>query len=103
LLCRIFGFLLGVTAAGAASYFYVYEEYKVTNDLLTEDIDVCSLPHPQHEPTADEKCRTFGWRFSGWSSTCVRLRSRLLTRLLRRRRARNKRCALGRKRMMEKK
>jgi hypothetical protein len=40
LLCRIFGFLLGATVAGAASYYYVYEEYKVANDLLTEDIDV---------------------------------------------------------------
>ncbi|KAA8900502.1 hypothetical protein FN846DRAFT_909246 [Sphaerosporella brunnea] len=35
----IFGFLLGATVAGAASYFYVYEEYKVANEMLTEDID----------------------------------------------------------------
>ena len=36
----IFGFLLGATVTGAASYFYVYEEYKLGNELLTEDIDV---------------------------------------------------------------
>ncbi|KAI5846163.1 hypothetical protein BZA05DRAFT_407112 [Tricharina praecox] len=35
----IFGFLLGSTVAGVGSYFYVYEEYKLANDLLTEDID----------------------------------------------------------------
>ncbi|KAI5804905.1 hypothetical protein EDC01DRAFT_641300 [Geopyxis carbonaria] len=35
----IFGFLLGSTVAGAAGYFYVYEEHKVSSELLTEDID----------------------------------------------------------------
>ncbi|CCX32542.1 hypothetical protein FPQ18DRAFT_256212 [Pyronema domesticum] len=35
----IFGFLLGSTVTGTASYFYIYEEYKLANDLLTEDID----------------------------------------------------------------
>ena len=39
---RIFGFLLGSTVTGVASYFYVYEEYKHANDLLAEDIDVSS-------------------------------------------------------------
>jgi len=35
----IFGFLLGSIVTGAASYLYIYEEYKVANDLLAEDID----------------------------------------------------------------
>ncbi|KAI9673963.1 MAG: hypothetical protein M1817_002169 [Caeruleum heppii] len=34
----LFGFLLGSTAAGAAVYYYILEEYKVSNELLTEDI-----------------------------------------------------------------
>lgn len=34
----IFGFLLGATTAGAGMYYYVIEEYKVSNELLTEDI-----------------------------------------------------------------
>jgi hypothetical protein len=39
-LCRIFGFLLGSTLAGAGTYYYILEEYKVSNELLTEDIYV---------------------------------------------------------------
>jgi len=35
----LFGFLLGSTVSGAAAYFYLLEEYKVSNELLTEDID----------------------------------------------------------------
>jgi hypothetical protein len=38
---RIFGFLLGATATGASFYYYVLSEYKVSNELLTEDIYVC--------------------------------------------------------------
>ncbi|KAL2044951.1 hypothetical protein N7G274_002726 [Stereocaulon virgatum] len=34
----IFGFLLGSTLAGAGTYYYILEEYKVSNELLTEDI-----------------------------------------------------------------
>ncbi|OCL01223.1 WLM-domain-containing protein [Glonium stellatum] len=34
----IFGFLLGATTAGAGMYYYVIDEYKVSNELLTEDI-----------------------------------------------------------------
>ncbi|KAI9823613.1 MAG: hypothetical protein M1832_002394 [Thelocarpon impressellum] len=34
----LFGFLLGSTLAGAAVYYYILEEYKVSNELLTEDI-----------------------------------------------------------------
>jgi hypothetical protein len=37
---RLFGFLLGATGAGAAMYTYVVQEYKVGNELLTEDIYV---------------------------------------------------------------
>ena len=37
---RLFGFLLGSTLAGAGTYYYVLEEYKVSNELLTEDIYV---------------------------------------------------------------
>ena len=38
--CRMFGFLLGSTLAGAGTYYYILEEYKVSNELLTEDIYV---------------------------------------------------------------
>lgn len=38
---RLLGFLLGSTAAGTALYYYVIDEYKVSNELLTEDIFVC--------------------------------------------------------------
>ncbi len=34
----MFGFLLGSTLAGAGVYYYILEEYKVSNELLTEDI-----------------------------------------------------------------
>ncbi|KIW02933.1 uncharacterized protein PV09_05979 [Verruconis gallopava] len=34
----LFGFLLGATGAGAAMYTYVVQEYKVSNEMLTEDI-----------------------------------------------------------------
>lgn len=34
----MFGFLLGSTAAGGAVYYYILEEYKVANEMLTEDI-----------------------------------------------------------------
>jgi len=34
----LFGFLLGSTLAGAAVYYYILEEYKVSNEMLTEDI-----------------------------------------------------------------
>lgn len=36
----IFGFLLGSTLAGAGLYYYVVDEYKVSNELLTEDVYV---------------------------------------------------------------
>jgi len=34
----LFGFLLGAVGAGSAMYTYVVQEYKVSNELLTEDI-----------------------------------------------------------------
>lgn len=36
----IFGFLAGSVTAGAGMYYYVMEEYKVANQLLSEDIYV---------------------------------------------------------------
>jgi len=36
----IFGFLFGSAAAGASVYYYVLEEYKMSNEMLTEDIYV---------------------------------------------------------------
>lgn len=38
---RLFGFLLGSTLAGASVYYYILEEYKISNEMLTEDIYVC--------------------------------------------------------------
>jgi hypothetical protein len=37
---RIFGFLLGSVLAGSGLYYYVVDEYKVSNELLTEDVYV---------------------------------------------------------------
>lgn len=37
---RLFGFLFGSSVTGAAVYYYILEEYKVSNELLTEDIYV---------------------------------------------------------------
>jgi len=34
----LFGFLLGTAGTGAGMYYYVLDEYKVSNELLTEDI-----------------------------------------------------------------
>jgi hypothetical protein len=36
----MFGFLFGATATGAGMYYYVIDEYRVSNQLLTEDIYV---------------------------------------------------------------
>ncbi|CUS13875.1 unnamed protein product [Tuber aestivum] len=35
----LFGFLLGSTVSGGAAYFYLLEEYRVSNELLTEDVE----------------------------------------------------------------
>ncbi|KAF2229132.1 hypothetical protein EV356DRAFT_456443 [Viridothelium virens] len=34
----LFGFLLGSVVSGSGLYYYVLNEYKVSNELLTEDI-----------------------------------------------------------------
>lgn len=34
----VLGFLLGSVLAGGGLYYYVVDEYKVSNELLTEDI-----------------------------------------------------------------
>ncbi|ATY62055.1 hypothetical protein CCM_06951 [Cordyceps militaris CM01] len=34
----LFGFLLGCTVAGSSVYTYLVQEYKTSNDLLSEDI-----------------------------------------------------------------
>ncbi|KAK2794843.1 hypothetical protein FQN50_009853 [Emmonsiellopsis sp. PD_5] len=36
----LFGFLFGSAAAGTAVYYYILEEYRVSNEMLTEDIYV---------------------------------------------------------------
>ena len=40
LLFRLVGFLLGAAGAGTLVYTYILDEYKVSNELLTEDIYV---------------------------------------------------------------
>jgi hypothetical protein len=37
---RLTGFLLGSVLSGASMYYYVLNEYRVSNELLTEDIFV---------------------------------------------------------------
>ncbi|KAM3065990.1 hypothetical protein ACMFMG_009789 [Clarireedia jacksonii] len=34
----LLGFFLGCSVAGFGTYYYILEEYKVSNELLTEDI-----------------------------------------------------------------
>ncbi|PGH06450.1 hypothetical protein AJ79_06540 [Helicocarpus griseus UAMH5409] len=34
----LFGFLFGTAVAGASVYYYILEEYRVSNEMLTEDI-----------------------------------------------------------------
>lgn len=38
--CSLFGFFLGSSLAGAGVYSYLLQEYKTSNELLTEDIYV---------------------------------------------------------------
>ncbi len=37
---RLFGFFLGSSLAGGAVYYYALQDYKASNQLLTEDIYV---------------------------------------------------------------
>ena len=48
---RLFGFFLGSSLTGAGVYYYVLEEYRVANELLTEDIYVRLPTFPPTEPT----------------------------------------------------
>lgn len=44
---RLLGFLSGSVLAAGGMYFYVLQEYRVSNELLTEDIYVCfTVPTP---------------------------------------------------------
>ena len=56
----LFGFLLGSVLAGGGLYYYVIDEYKVSNELLTEDIYVCLslLSQRPHEWVADSTVGT---------------------------------------------
>ncbi|KAI4716061.1 hypothetical protein E4T48_07757 [Aureobasidium sp. EXF-10727] len=40
----VLGFLSGAVLSGGALYYYVIDEYRVSNELLTEDIYVSLLP-----------------------------------------------------------
>jgi hypothetical protein len=41
---RVFGFLIGTVLAGSGLYYYVVDEYKISNRLLVEDIYVSTDP-----------------------------------------------------------
>lgn len=63
---RLFGFLLGSTAAGAGVYYYILEEYRVSNELLTEDIYVRTSIF--HSSGCVAELATFSFPLSAWSS-----------------------------------
>ena len=54
---RLFGFLLGATTSGAGMYYYVIDEYRVSNELLTEDIYVSCYPST-HTNNQEEEAKT---------------------------------------------
>lgn len=39
---RLFGFLTGAVVAGASVYYYVLGDYRISNEILTDDITVRS-------------------------------------------------------------
>lgn len=41
---RVLGFLAGSVTAGTLVYFYILQEYRTANEMLSEDIYVCSPP-----------------------------------------------------------
>lgn len=41
---RLFGFLFGCVLSGSAVYTYLAQEFKVSNDMLSEDIYVRLTP-----------------------------------------------------------
>lgn len=49
---RLFGFMFGSVLAGSAVYTYLIQEYRASNDLLTEDIYVGPPPFPNAICTA---------------------------------------------------
>lgn len=52
---RLFGFLFGTVVAGSGVYTYLLQEYKASNDLLTEDIyvrDTSKTPPSAFKQTA---------------------------------------------------
>lgn len=40
---RVFGFLTGAVVAGASVYYYILGDYRVANEMLSDDIGVCLL------------------------------------------------------------
>jgi hypothetical protein len=72
----IFGFLLGSTLSGAGLYYYVVDEYRVSNELLSEDVYV-SFPPNECEVLAQSIehstytmiCRRFNPPSRGWKAT----------------------------------
>jgi hypothetical protein len=51
----ILGFLSGAVLSGGALYYYVIDEYRVSNELLTEDIYVSYHPPFSHTPRRRER------------------------------------------------
>lgn len=39
---RVFGFLAGAVFAGASVYYYILGDYRVANEMLSDDISVCT-------------------------------------------------------------
>lgn len=61
---RLFGLFLGSTVTGAGGYYYLLDEYRVANELLTEDIYVCP-------PALSLCCREGGEGRACWKSMLV--------------------------------
>lgn len=57
----LFGFLLGSFVSGGAAYSYLLKEYKISNDLLTEDIYVCTQHWPEAFPQGQLLRYYFGY------------------------------------------
>lgn len=60
---RLTGFLLGSTLSGAGMYYYVLNEYRVSNELLTEDIFVRTLSVSKDNKA--DQCRIFNQLYNG--------------------------------------
>lgn len=57
---RLFGFFFGSTLAGGAVYYYALQEYKASNELLTEDIYVGSWIYIQQTKTTTNNSKMGG-------------------------------------------